>query len=54
MARYKQLQRVEQAWRTLASRLRLGRVYCGAPDQIRAYVLLTVLALSLERVAELA
>ena len=49
---YKQLQRVEQAWRTLKSGLRLRPVYHWAPHRIHAHVALTVLALLLERVAE--
>ena len=49
---YKQLQRVEQAWRTLKSGLRLRPVYHHAPHRIHAHVFLTVLALLLERIAE--
>jgi len=49
---YKQLQRVEQAWRRLKSGLRLRPVYHWAPHRIHAHVALTVLALLLERVAE--
>ncbi|MBK7665808.1 MAG: IS1634 family transposase [Sterolibacteriaceae bacterium] len=49
---YKQLQRVEQAWRTLKSGLRLRPVYHWAPHRIHAHVSLTILALLLERVAE--
>ena len=49
---YKQLQRVEEAWRTLKSGLRLRPVYHWAPHRIHAHVALTVLALLLERVAE--
>jgi hypothetical protein len=49
---YKQLQRVEEAWRTLKSGLRLRPVYHHAPHRIHAHVFLTVLALLLERVAE--
>ncbi len=49
---YKQLQRVEQAWRTLKSGLRLRPVYHWAPHRIHAHVSLAVLALLLERVAE--
>jgi transposase len=48
----KQLQRVEQAWLTLKSGLRLRPVYHWAPHRIHAHVSLTVLALLLERVAE--
>ncbi len=49
---YKQLQRVEEAWRTLKSGLRLRPVYHWAPHRIHAHVALTVLSLLLERVAE--
>ena len=49
---YKQLQRVEQAWRSLKSGLRLRPVYHWAPQRIRAHVTITVLALLLERLAE--
>ncbi len=49
---YKQLARVEEAWRTLKSGLKLRPVYHWAPHRIHAHVALTVLALLLERVAE--
>ena len=49
---YKQLQRVEQAWRTLKSGLRLRPVYHWAPHRIHAHVTIAVLALLLERMAE--
>jgi transposase len=49
---YKQLQRVEQAWRSLKSGLKLRPVYHWAPHRIHAHVALSVLALLLERVAE--
>lgn len=49
---YKQLQRVEEAWRTLKSGLRLRPVFHWAPHRIHAHVFLTVLALLLERMAE--
>jgi len=49
---YKQLMRVEEAWRTLKSGLRLRPVYHWAPHRIHAHVALTVLSLLLERVAE--
>ena len=49
---YKQLQRAEQAWRTLKSALKLRPVYHWRPHRIHAHVALTVLALLLERVAE--
>ena len=51
---YKQLMRVEQAWRQLKSGLRLRPVFHWAPHRIHAHVALTVLALLLERVAEVA
>ena len=49
---YKQLQRVEEAWRPLKSRLRLRPVYHWAVHRIHAHVALSVLALLLERVIE--
>jgi len=49
---YKQLQRVEIAWRSLESGLKLRPVFHWAPHRIHAHVALTVLALLLERVAE--
>lgn len=49
---YKQLQRVEIAWRALKSGLKLRPVYHWAPHRSHAHVALTVLALLLERVAE--
>jgi transposase len=49
---YKQLQRVEEAWRTLKSGIRLRPVYHWTPHRICAHVSLSVLALLLERVAE--
>ena len=49
---YKQLARVEQAWRTLKSGLRLRPVFHWAPHRIHAHVALTVLGLLIERVAE--
>ena len=49
---YKQLMRVEQAWRQLKSGLRLRPVFHWAPHRIHAHVFLTVLGLLLERVAE--
>lgn len=51
---YKQLQRVEIAWRQMKSGLRLRPVFHWAPHRIHAHVALTVLALLLERVAEAA
>jgi len=49
---YKQLQRVEEAWRTLKSGLGLRPVYHHVPHRIHAHVFLAVLALLLERIAE--
>jgi hypothetical protein len=49
---YKQLMRVEQAWRTLKSGLKLQPVYHWTPHRIHAHIALTVLALLLERVIE--
>lgn len=49
---YKQLMRVEQAWRDLKSVLRMRPVYHWAPHRIHAHVSLTVLALLLQRVVE--
>src|SRR5499427_1911418 len=47
---YKQLQRVEEAWRTLKSGLRVRPVSHWAVHRIHAHVALSVLALLLERV----
>ncbi len=49
---YKQLMRVEQAWRTLKSGLRMRPVFHWTPHRIHAHISLTVLSLLLERVAE--
>src|ERR671925_1610086 len=49
---YKQLQRVEEAWRTLKSGLQMRPVYHWAVHRIHAHVALSVLALLLERVVE--
>src|SRR5215472_6872649 len=49
---YKQLQRVEEAWRSLKSGLRIRPVYHWAVHRIHAHVALSVLALLLERVIE--
>jgi transposase len=49
---YKQLQRVEDAWRTLKSGLRLRPVYHWAVHRMHAHVAVSVLALLLERVIE--
>ncbi len=51
---YKQLQRVEEAWRTLKSGLRLRPVFHWTPHRICAHVSISVLELLLKRVAELA
>ena len=49
---YKQLQRVEQAWRQIKSGLRLRPVHHHAVHRIHAHIALTVMALLLERIAE--
>jgi hypothetical protein len=49
---YKQRQRVEEAWRTLKSGLRVRPVYHWAVHRIHAHVSLSVLALLLERIIE--
>jgi transposase len=49
---YKQQQRVEEAWRTMKSGLKLRPVYHWAPHRIHAHVAITVLSLLLERTAE--
>jgi transposase len=46
--------RVERAWRTLKSSLKHRPVYHWAPYRIGAHVPLTVLALLLKRVVEVA
>jgi len=51
---YKQLMEVERAWRTLKSGLKARPVYHWAPHRIQAHVSLTVLALTLQRSAEIA
>ncbi len=50
---YKQLLRVEQCWRQLKSGLRMRPVFHWRPWRIQAHVSISVLALLLERVAEL-
>ena len=50
---YKQLMRVEQCWRSMKSGLRMRPVYHWKPHRIRAHLTLCVLALLLERVAEI-
>jgi transposase len=49
---YKQQQRVEEAWRTLKSGLKMRPVFHWAPHRIRAHIAITVLSLLLERVIE--
>ena len=49
---YKQLMRVEECWRTMKSGLRMRPVYHWLPHRIEAHVKLCVLALLLERIAE--
>jgi hypothetical protein len=49
---YKQLLRVEQAWRDMKSTLDVRPVFHWAPHRIHAHVAITVLALLLERTAE--
>jgi len=50
---YKQLLRVEQCWRQMKSGLRMRPVFHFRPWRIQAHVTLSVLALLLERVAEI-
>jgi transposase len=49
---YKQLQRVEFAWRQLKSGLKLRPVYQWAPHRVHAHIAINVLYLLLERIAE--
>ena len=49
---YKQQQRVEEAWRTMKSGLKMRPVYHWAPHRIQAHIAITVLSLLLERVIE--
>jgi transposase len=49
---YKQQQRVEEAWRTMKSGLRMCPVFHWAPHRIHAHIAITVLSLLLERVIE--
>ncbi len=49
---YKQQQRVEEAWRTMKSGLKMRPVYQWAPHRIHAHIAITVLSLLLERVIE--
>lgn len=50
---YKQLLRVEQCWRQLKAGLRLRPVFHYRPWRIQAHVTISVLALLLERIAEI-
>jgi len=50
---YKQLMRVEECWRTMKSGLKMRPVYHWAPHRIEAHIKLCVLALLLERIAEI-
>jgi transposase len=47
-----QQQRVEEAWRTMKSGLRMRPVFHWAPHRIHAHIAITVLSLLLERVIE--
>ncbi|MFQ5720816.1 MAG: IS1634 family transposase [Acidobacteriota bacterium] len=49
---YKQLMRVEQAWRTLKSGIKIRPVYHWVAHRIQAHVAVSMLALLLERAAE--
>ena len=49
---YKQLMRVEQAWRDMKSGLDMRPVFHWAPHRIHAHVAITVLSLLLERTVE--
>jgi hypothetical protein len=49
---YKQLVRVEEAWRTMKSTIEIQPVFHRVSHRIRSHVFLCVLALLLERVAE--
>ena len=51
---YKQQQRVEEAWRTMKSGLKMRPVFHWAPHRIHAHIAITVLSLLLERTAEYA
>jgi transposase len=50
---YKQLLRVEQCWRTMKSGLRTRPIFHRLPHRITAHISLCVLALLLERIAEI-
>jgi hypothetical protein len=49
---YKRLIRVEEAWRTMKSTIKIRTVFHRNTDRIRSHVFLCVLSLLLERVAE--
>jgi hypothetical protein len=49
---YKQLQRVENAWRLLKTGIRMRPIFHWTPHRISAHVSLCMLALLLERIAE--
>ena len=49
---YKQQQRVEQAWRTMKSGLKMRPAFHWAPHRIHAHIAITALSLLLERTAE--
>ena len=49
---YKQQQRVEQAWRSMKSGLKMRPVFHWAPHRIHAHIAITVLSLLLERAIE--
>jgi transposase len=49
---YKQQQRVEEAWRTMKSGLKMRPVFHWAPHRIHAHIAITVLSLLLERTIE--
>ena len=49
---YKQLMRVEQAWRDMKSTLGMRPVFHWAPHRIHAHVAITLLSLLLERTVE--
>ena len=51
---YKQQQRVEEAWRTMKSGLKMRPAFHWAPHRIHAHIAITVLSLLLERTAEYA
>ena len=49
---YKQQQRVEEAWRSMKSGLKMRPVFHWAPHRVHAHIAITVLSLLLERVIE--